>query len=192
MLPAVLGFLRRSWRWLLCLQIAALVFWLLSQGVTAESQVRHRAEGFRRALADGRSAKAWHMVSADYRDQWGMDRDQIGSALRDVSRQFLTLRVEWADPQFVAGLDRTMTLTTLPRLDGRAISPVGEMMLSTARRLDQPFTFHWKKEGWWPWTWRVVSITNPDLELPAGYSPGMFSDRPISLQDAMRQAGGGG
>lgn len=190
MLTAIHGFWRRSWRWLISFQVAALVAWLLSQGVTAESQVRHRAEGFRRALADGRSAKAWHMVSTDYRDQWSMDRDQIGSALRDVSRQFLTLRLEWADPQLAAGADGAVALTTMPRLDGRAISPIGEMMLSAARQLDQPFTFHWKKEGWWPWTWRLVNITNPALELPSGYTPGMFSDKPMSLEDAMKGAAG--
>jgi hypothetical protein len=190
MLSATLGFLRRSWRLLVTFQLAALVAWLLSQGLTAESQVRHRAEGFRRALAEGRSAKAWHMVSADYRDQWSMDRDQIGSALRDVSRQFLTLRVEWVDPRYEAAPDGGMALTTVPRLEGKSLTPIGEMMLSTARQLEQPFTFHWKKEGWWPWTWRIVKITNPALEIPAGYTPGMFSDRPISLEDAMKRAAG--
>ena len=190
MLSATLGFLRRSWRWLVTFQLAALIVWLLSQGLTAESQVRHRAEAFRRALAEGRSAKAWHMVSADYRDQWDMDRDQIGSALRDVSRQFLTLRVEWVDPRYEAAADGGLTLTTVPRLDGKSLTPVGEMMLSTARRLEQPFTFHGKKEGWWPWTWRIVNITNPALEIPEGYTPGMFSDRPVSLEDAMKRAAG--
>jgi hypothetical protein len=191
MLSAILGFLRRSWRWLVTFQLAAAVAWLLSQGVTAEGQVRHRTEEFRRALAEGRSAKAWHMVSPAYRDQWGMDRDQIGSALRDVTRQFLTLRVEWVNPRFAAGPDGTLTHTATPRLDGKSITPVGELILSTARQLDEPFTFHWKKEGWWPWTWRLVNITNPALELPAGYSPGMFSDKPVSLEDAMNKAAGG-
>lgn len=181
MLTAALSFARRSWRWLVTFQLAAVVVWLVSQGVTAESQVRHRAEGFRRALADGRSAKAWHMVSPDYRDQWGMNRDQIGSALRDVSRQFLTLRLDWVDPIVGDAGDGTIALTTTPRLDGKPITPIGEMMLSTARRLDQPFTFHWKKEGWWPWTWRLVNITNPALELPEGYAPGMFSDQRLGL-----------
>lgn len=190
MLSATLGFLRRSWRWLAALQLAAFIAWVMSQGLTAESQVRHRAEGFRRALADGRSAKAGHMVSASYRDQWGMDRDQIGAALRDISRQFLTLRVEWVDPVCADTGDGGITMTTVMRLDGRSMTPVGEMMLSLARRLDQPFTFHWRKEGWWPWTWRLVGISNPALEIPEGYTPGMFSDRPISLDEAMKRAGG--
>jgi hypothetical protein len=181
MLSALIGIVRRSWRWLLSLQLAAVVAWLLSQGVTAEGQVRHRADQFRRALAEGRSAKAWHMVSPDYRDAWGMDRDQIGSALRDVSRQFLTLRIEWVDPRFEPTGDGAIALTTLPRLEGKSITPIGEMMLSTARRLDEPFTFVWRKEGWWPWTWRIVKISNPALEIPDGYSPGMFSDRPLNL-----------
>lgn len=190
MISATLGFLRRSWRWLLAFYGAAFVAWLLSQGLTAESQVRHRAEGFRRALTDGRSAKAWNMVSTDYRDQWAMDRDQIGSALRDVSRQFLTLRLEWSDARYDRSPDGSIALTTTPRLDGKPLTPIGEMMLSTARRLDQPFTFHWKKEGWWPWTWRLVNITNPALEIPDGYTPGMFSDKPVSLEDAMKRAAG--
>ncbi len=130
------------------------------------------------------------MVSTDYRDQWTMDRDQIGSALRDVSRQFLTLRLEWTEARYDRTPDGAIALTTTPRLDGKPLTPIGEMMLSTARRLDQPFTFHWKKEGWWPWTWRLVNITNPSLEIPDGYSPGMFSDKPVSVEDAMKRAAG--
>jgi len=117
-----------------------------------------------------------------------MNKDQIGSALRDISRQFLTLRIDWTNPLYARGPDGTYTLTTVPRLDGRSLSPVGEVMLSTARQIRSPFTLTWKKEGWWPWTWRIVSISNSDLELPAGYTPGMFSDKPITLDQAMKQA----
>lgn len=189
MLSALIRFVRRSWPWLLAFQLAAFLVWLLMQGVTAEGQVRHRSEDFRRALAEGRSSKVMHMVSQDYRDQWGMDREQIGAALRDVSRQFLTLRIDWLDPRFAAGPDGSITLTSKPRVDGKSLTPIGEIMLSSARRLDQPFTFHWKKEGWWPWTWRLVHISHPEFELPAGYSPG-FSDRPINIDEAMRQSMG--
>jgi hypothetical protein len=56
------------------------------------------------------------------------------------------------------------------------------MMLTMTRQLDQPFSFHWKKEGWWPWTWRLVNITNPALELPDGYRPGMFSETPLVVE----------
>ena len=188
MLSAVIRFVRRSWRWLLALQALSFLVWLLSQGVTAESQVRHRSEAFRRALAEGRSAKAWNMVSAEYQDKWGMNKDQIGAAFRDVSRQFLTLRIDWTDPQFAPGPDGGYTLTTVPHVDGRSFSPVGEVILSTARQFREPFTFHWKKEGWWPWTWRLVSISHPELEIPSGYTPGMFSDKPITLDQAMKQA----
>jgi hypothetical protein len=72
--------------------------------------------------------------------------------------------------------------TATMRLNGRSLTPVGEMMLSMTRQLDQPFSFHWKKEGWWPWTWRLVNITNPALELPDGYRPGMFSETPLVVE----------
>jgi hypothetical protein len=182
MLSITLEFLRRSWRWLVVFQVLSGLVWLCSQGVTSESQVRHRAGNFRQALADGRSVKAWHMVSTTYEDQWGLNRDQIGSALRDITRQFLSLQVEWIDPQVSAGPDATVIYTATMRLNGRSLTPVGEMMLSLTRQLDQPFSFHWKKEGWWPWTWRLVNITNPALELPDGYRPGMFSETPLVVE----------
>jgi len=185
MLSVVLRFVRGSWRWLVTFQVVAVVGWLLSQGVTAESQVAHRSEAFRRALADGRSARAMSLISDDYRDPWGMGREEMGAALRDIIRQFLTLRVEWGDPQFAAGPEGGMRLTAKLRLEGKSLTPVGEMMLSMARQLNEPFTFHWKKEGWGPWSWRLVSITHPELELPAGYTPGMFSEAPASLEEAM-------
>ena len=182
MLRSILTFLRRYWRWFVALQVVVLGVWILSQGITAEGQVKVRAEKFRQALASKNPTLAWKMVSANYRDEWGMARDDLGLAMKDVTSQFLALNVEWVDPRFEVR-DRAVFVTARPQLSGRSLTPAGEIILATAARLREPFVFRWEKEGWGPWTWRLTSISCPGLEIPAGYRAGMLSEKPASLDE---------
>lgn len=182
-----LSMLRRWWLWIVVFQLAILAFWLVSQGLTAESQVQRRAEKFRLAIADKNPEKARRMVSERYRDKWDMNPDELGLAVKDVTSQFLSLTVQWVDPVIVAA-DGKATITARAKVDGRPLTPVGNMMLNAANQLREPFVFRWEKEGWWPWTWRLVAIENVDYEFPSGYTPGMFSDNRPSLEEAMQRA----
>jgi hypothetical protein len=175
-LHSIFIFLRRHWRWVVAFQIVVLAGWMISQGITAEGQVKVRAEKFRQALSNKDANRAWTMVSASYRDEWGLDRDSLRLAMNDVTTQFLTLNVEWIDPRLEVR-DGAVFVTARPRLAGRSLTPAGEMILQRAAQLHEPFVFRWQKEGWWPWSWRLRSISCPTLEIPPGYRAGMLSEK---------------
>jgi len=182
-LRSIFDSLRHHWHWVLALPVVALGGWMLSQGVTAEGQVKVRTEKFRRALSDKNSNRAWTMVSASYRDQWGLDRDGLRLAINDVTTQFLALDVQWSEPE-MERKDREVLVKARPHLAGRSVTPVGEMILQRAAKIHEPFVFRWEKEGWWPWSWHLRSIQCPALEIPDGYRPGMLSGRSFSLDQA--------
>lgn len=175
MFTAWINFVRRRWRWIVALNVLSLAWWFLSQGVTAQSQVAHRTEALRQALASKNSEQVFSFLSEDYADQWNLSGDQLRLAVRDVNAQFLTLQVQWEDPQLTVD-GRTATLTAKPRLEGKTLTAVGEYMLRESRRFQAPFEFHWQKEGIWPWSWKVTRLAQPELQIPSGYRPGMLSE----------------
>lgn len=169
--------------------VAVAAWWFGSHGLTAESQVRKRSEKLRLVFVDRDPKMARRLISDRYLDQWGMNREQLRLAVNDVTSQFRSLNVEWIDPELRAA-DGKATITARARVTGRPSTPVGDMMLSAAEGLRQPFVFHWEKEGLWAWTWRLVRIDNVDYELPPDYTPGMFSENRGSLEEALsREAG---
>lgn len=175
MFAAWLTFVRRHWLWLVALNMLSLSWWFFSQGVTAEAQVAYRTEHLRKALAAKSSDRFYTFLSDEYSDQWGLSGDELRLAVRDVNAQFFDLKVEWENPALTVA-DNTAVLRARPKLDGRALSPVGDFMLREARKFQEPFEFHWQKEGIWPWSWKIVRIAQPDLELPRGYRPGILSE----------------
>jgi hypothetical protein len=182
-LRSIFDSLRHHWHWVISIPVVALGGWMVSQGVTAEGQVKVRTEKFRQALSDKNSNRAWTMVSASYRDQWGLDRDGLRLAINDVTTQFLALDVQWSEPE-MERRDRAVLVKARPHLAGRSVTPVGEMILQRAAKIHEPFVFRWEKEGWWPWSWHLCSIQCPALEIPDGYRPGMLSERSFSLDQA--------
>lgn len=189
MFTAWLNFLRRRWRWIVALNVLYGLWWFLNQGVTAQGQVERRMEGLRQALASKSSDRVFTYLSPEYQDQWGFSGEELRLAVRDVNAQFYDLRVEWENPELSVN-DGTAVLKTRPWIEGRSLSPVGEFILREARRFREPFEFHWRKEGIWPWSWKLVRIAQPDLELPRGYRPGMFSEesfQSLNLQDLLNR-----
>lgn len=40
------------------------------------------------------------------------------------------------------------------------------VVLGRVNSMNQPWKLHWRKEGLWPWTWKVVRLEQPDVVLP--------------------------
>jgi len=41
------------------------------------------------------------------------------------------------------------------------------MMMTHINALDAPFVFLWRKESWQPWSWRLYSLDQAQLEIPS-------------------------
>ena len=54
----------------------------------------------------------------------------------------------------------------------KGIKTVEMIIKETRTHLLDPFTFHWKKSGFLPWSWKLIRIEHSKLEVPSGYVPG--------------------
>ncbi len=179
----IFSFLLAKWRWILAALAVWLVVWLRAQGVTPEGQMAVRLEKFQAAMDDRDSVALAGFFSDSYEDDWGYRKADIVLAMQDVTAQFLSLKVEWREPRLDPLPDGSFEFVGRPRLSGQTLSPVGHMMISEAARVEKPFRFVWRKEGWFPWSWRLVRVENDSLQIPAGYTPGSLSTGGASLED---------
>ena len=80
------------------------------------------------------------------------------------------------DPKTEMG-DGLATVTTGFQLSGSG-SPIAHEMIRRTNRLREPFVFTWEKQSFWPWSWKLTRIENPDLpEELYGYEPGDIGKR---------------
>ena len=64
-------------------------------------------------------------------------------------------------------------LLEILKIDGTGNLQVTEMIMQESRTyLLDPFTFHWIKSGFLPWSWKLIQIEHSKLEAPSGYVPG--------------------
>ena len=125
-------------------------------------------------VEDRRWSRCHGMISEAYSDRWGFDRKDISLALQDVGGQFIiSLTIDWTTREISPPeADEGHAVIGTMRLDGRG-GPAVDYILREARAFTaQPFTFRWRREGLMPWSWKLVSIDHPTVEVPAGYTPG--------------------
>ena len=107
------------------------------------------------------------LIADDYRDQWGNDREQAISQASEALQNFLTLQITSEDTT-VRRDGREATISARLRLAGRG-NAVGEEILSRANSFESHFQFAWKRKSWKPWDWKLVLISQ--LELDTTWTP---------------------
>jgi hypothetical protein len=152
-----------------------------------EAQAEKRKERFRQAIETKNVSKVMGMVSDAYRDQWGFGPDELRRVFNDITAQFLTVRITFSD-ESLERRGREIIFKARARVDGQPLTPIGSMMSSVTAQQREPFVMTWRKEGWWPWTWRLAHVANAGLELPDDYRPGMFSEHGGSLEGLIDRA----
>lgn len=109
------------------------------------------------------------LMAEDYRDQWGMTREEAVNLGKDAFGQFLTLQIgEENRKRSITGPDGLIEAKL--RLTGRA-SPIGEMVIQRANALENDFQFAWKRKSWKPWDWKLVSINQNELDINPSQLP---------------------
>lgn len=116
------------------------------------------------------SDKNWNavggLISEDYVDAWGMNKDQILALAREGGTHFLALHVE-GDGQVTTSGDTAIWKGSI-RFAGRG-SPLGEAFFSRAAELKEPFVFSWVRESWKPWDWKLVSVAQPEIVMDSSW-----------------------
>ncbi len=113
--------------------------------------------------------KVKSLMSEDYRDQWGLQRDKAVSLAAEAFQQFLALEIR-VESQKVIREGRKGEVEARLRVDGRATA-VGEMVMQRANSLENDFQFAWRQKSWKPWDWKLVSVNQNEIEIDPTWIP---------------------
>ena len=116
-------------------------------------------------------AKNWSAVSdligSDYRDPWNHDRTNVIEQMREVMRYLRGMRIVTEEP--VIKIDnRNAVWTGKITIEGEA----GEAMTLVKERINSlgmPFELQWRRISGKPWDWKLVRVSNPELQLPSEF-----------------------
>ncbi|MEZ5302685.1 MAG: hypothetical protein R3F11_18920 [Verrucomicrobiales bacterium] len=148
---------------------ACVLLWLFFVKWTPENQVRAKQEAFIEAASDKKWQKCRALMADSYSDRWGFNRDSARQALQDLGQRFLMLDVTFEEKSFEVA-DGTGTVKGKLTLKGSG--PAASFVIPEVQRLKEPFVFVWKKQSWTPWSWRLETVEQPELELPNWYEAG--------------------
>jgi len=136
-----------------------------------QRQLELKQEGFIRALQKHNGKKLQPYLAEDYEDQWEFDRDDVVLAVSDVGRHFMILTVKSFDTDFRIG-ERQAVVKMKLQLSGSG-SLVANEVIRIVNRQKKAFVFTWKRQSFWPGSWKIVRIEHPGLPIDLyGYRPG--------------------
>ena len=101
------------------------------------------------------------LLAEDYGDDVGHDRNLAVDDARQALAHFFTLTLKHQ----VQGSDITSGEARLDvqiRLEGNG-GGFSQTVVSTVNGMTEPWEFLWRKQGAWPWSWRVKRIHHPQL-----------------------------
>lgn len=136
----------------------------------ASGHVEKRQEALIAAIEDGSWGKCEKLISENYADRWGWNRNDLGMVFKDVRSQFLVLSITLEDPDWDITNDRAEVKGRI-RLRGRSFG-AGAYIEREVNRENEHMSFTWQKESWLPGSWKLVRMHHGELEIPDSYEPG--------------------
>lgn len=132
---------------------------------------------FIEAIEDKKWSRCTKLIAPDYGDRWALNRQDLSLALKDVGSQFfIVLDMNWeTDDTKLAEDEESGTVSGRGSFSGKGSPLAGAIESYAARYADEVFTFHWTKQSWLPWDWKLKKIEHPSLSIPDGYKPGDLS-----------------
>ena len=142
----------------------ALFCWWLWQ---PERQVnRHTENLFRKIERKDWSAVAG-FIDPSYTDQWNDNRSLLIERMRVALGYVRNLRITISEPTCVL-VDRAGKLRGTIRIaaEGGELGFLAEQRINS---LTAPFELEWRHVSGKPWDWKLVRVSNPELEIPPDF-----------------------
>jgi len=132
-----------------------------------EVQVRRHTAKFLHLIEGRNWAGVADSIDPQYADQWGHDRARVVERMREVMRYIRAVRIVAQEP--AVDIDNGHAIwtakVTIEGEAGEAIALVQDRINS----LTAPFELEWRRISRKPWDWKLVRVSNPELQLPSGY-----------------------
>ncbi len=137
-------------------------------------QLRSAQKQLLTAISEKDAKACMKLIHPDYSDQWTFTASDWPAILQDLRTLSPILEITAVDPRYET--DQGVVDTGLKAIAGGG--PGSDTIESRAVRAKEPTRFLWKRQPWRPWSWQLVSIQNPDIDIPSDYRPGRFSSVP--------------
>ncbi len=132
----------------------------------AEHQVRLHSSHFLEATESRSWSKFATFLADDYQDQWGQDHALVLQRTRALFQYLRGVHVV-AGPALVQAGDGTGSWQARISIEG-ADQELTALLKERVNALSTPFTLEWRRLSGKPWDWKLVRVSNPGLEFPAG------------------------
>jgi hypothetical protein len=116
------------------------------------------------AVGDRNWKRVGSLLATDYHDRWGQDRTTILARLPQAFMDFLACGV-LEDHLSLTWRNGACDLAAHIRIVGSG-GPLAQAIMEQSTQLTEPFHFQWKKQSWKPWDWKLVSVDQPQVEIP--------------------------
>jgi hypothetical protein len=132
-----------------------------------ERQVRrHTQKLFHQVEAKNWSAVS-DLIGNDYSDPWNHDRTKVIERMREVMRYLRGMRIVTEEP-VIKIENRNAVWMAKIMIEGDA----GEATVLVKERINSlgaPFELQWRRDSGRPWDWKLVRVSNPELQLPSDF-----------------------
>lgn len=138
-------------KWLALAILAVLFLPVALYELMPGQRLKAKQEALLKWAHDGKPADfGVDFAAADYSDQWNHTPADVAARLRTARFAFPAVTVEAAEPEIERDGD---TATIRQEL---TVRNVGETLKHT-------FHFTWRRESFWPWSWRLRRVEAPDF-----------------------------
>lgn len=145
------------------LTIGLYCFWLWQP----RRQIDRHTENLFHKIEQRNWTRVADLIAVDYNDQWNEDRALILERLRLVAGGARHLRFNVLD--HISQIDNNIGLwrgrIAVDGDDSELIAAIKQRV----NALTTPFELQWRHVSRKPWDWKLIRVSNPELEIPAGF-----------------------
>jgi hypothetical protein len=127
-------------------------------------QVELHADHFLHAVEKRDWTTMQNAIAADYGDDWNDNRERVLERMREVLQFTRNLRLQSIAPDTsVAGPSGSwIARIEVEGDEGEVVAEIKQRINS----LTTPFNLQWRRQSAKPWDWKLVHVSNRELQIP--------------------------
>lgn len=146
------------------LAVALLIGIFLMRLWQPERQLQLHSKNLLQAIEKKNWGRFSSFIGSDYEDQWGNDHALILERTREVFRYVRTIRLSAVKPTVWTANQNGYWKTRIT-IDGDN-GEVTAMLKERVNSIAAPFQLEWRRISARPWDWKLVRISNAELQIP--------------------------
>jgi hypothetical protein len=145
---------------------AVFLFFVSPYLQSSETQARKQQEKFVQLGAKRSWEDVKKLLAADYHDQWKQKPADAVDLCSKVLQGFIYLKIDWK-PIDATVKGNTVILRGTAHMSGSG-GGISQIVMDTVNQVKEPWVFTWRKDGWKPSDWKLISVENKELpnEVP--------------------------